>query len=149
MSSFLGVVIGVDIGGSHVSVCAVRHEDGFVLRETEAPVVHRELDAVMELVFSLIDSLMQSQPAGTRIICIGVGSPGQPKDGEVVGAANFPTWKNAPLVRILKGKYGVPAYLFKDSDAAFAAEIWTDLSPHKDARNAVMISEYISKFCHK
>ncbi len=136
-------MIGVDIGGSHVSVCAVRHEDGAVQGEVEGAVVDRSLDAVMELVFSLIDSLMRNQSDGAHIIGIGVGSPGQPKDGVVVGAANFPTWKNAPLVQILKEKYGVPAFLFKDSDAAFAAEIWTEASPHKEARNAVMISEYL------
>lgn len=131
-------VVGIDIGGSHVGVC-IMHCNGKILGEADAPVTNRDQNNVIELIFGLVDDLVRKYPS-TKISAIGIGSPGQPKNGCIIAASNFPTWKNVPLAAIIGKRYSVPSFLFKDSDAAFAAEIWGHGSSLKDVQNAVILT---------
>lgn len=143
----MDVLIGVDIGGSHVEVNCVL-PDGRSLALLEKEVASREVDDVVALALNLIDLVLCKASAGSnqlRVSCIGIGCPGQSKGGVVLAASNFPSWKNVPLVDIVQEKYlDVYVCLLKDSDAALAGELWGEhRSKYGSVRNAVMISE-----CH-
>ena len=138
------VLIGVDIGGSHAGVCCLS-QSGESLGVLEQPLISRDATAVVTLVFELIESLLQSVRtcrAISGIRSIGIGCPGQPKDGVVVAASNFPAWRNVPLVALMQEKYpAVFVTLLKDSDAALAGEVWGEYrDTYGPVKNAVMIS---------
>lgn len=140
------VIIGVDIGGSHVGVCLLHRDPASrfpPLGMVGQPLTNREVSYVIDSMYSLISRLMEKN-ADCVISAIGVGCPGQPQDGVVVAASNFPTWKDVPLVNLVKKRFpGVFVCLLKDSDAALAGEIWGENSPsYGPTKNAVMISKY-------
>jgi len=74
------------------------------------------------------------------ISSIGVGCPGQCKDGVLVAASNFPTLKNIPFSAMLSKRFGgVPVVLLNDADAAMAAELWRP-GGFTDVQNAAMVT---------
>lgn len=140
------VLIGIDIGGSHAGVCCLSLS-GEALGVEERCLTSRDAPAVVSLVFELIESLLVSvrkKRGVTGIRSIGIGCPGQPKDGVVVAASNFPSWKNVPLVALVQERYPAAfVTLLKDSDAALAGEVWGEYrETYGPVRTAVMISEF-------
>ena len=85
-------------------------------------------------------------PKTKRIIRgVGVGMPGQSKNGVLVAASNFPLFKNVPIVDMLHGYTflsEIPIILVNDGDAAVAAEKWAEKSKHayENAQNVAMIT---------
>ncbi len=75
----------------------------------------------IDLIFDLLDSLI----AATEhpLLGIGVGTPGliDAANGVVVAAVNQ-EWTNVPLRRLLEERYGVPAYIANDCQAAALGE---------------------------
>ena len=133
------VYLGVDIGGSHVSVGLVSDQGELIYNE-EHPIVDATQMAatnLVELIVTMIHQVMGGSSSNVsdsvrsttistgiisrlwkvsglassfeslgkrkRICGIGVGCPGQSKDGILVAASNFPLLKNAPLVDMLHG----------------------------------------------
>ena len=142
------ILIGVDIGGSHIAVNCVL-PGGSSMGLVERSLESREEEDVIQLLFQLIRSAVKQTsekhyPQGLRIRAIGIGCPGQPKDGVVVAAANFPTWKNVPLVQRVQEVFPEAfVCLLKDSDAALAGEIWGEnRATYGEVKNAVMISKW-------
>ncbi len=136
--------VGVDIGGSHVGVCAILGASSVPLEVVESHLGEdKSAITVTEIISGLINRILGKyrDSQGRKLRAIGIGCPGQSKDGILVAASNFPSWHNVPLVEIFRTRYGVHTYLFKDSDAAFAGEIWGDFNHvYGDVKNAVMIS---------
>jgi len=76
---------------------------------------------------------------------VGIGCPGQSRDGVLIAASNFPKLKNAPLVEMMQGYRlfaGIPCILVNDADAAVAAEVWAAESKaaYSHAQNIAMIT---------
>lgn len=98
--------------------------------------------------WSLPSALFQKTPSTPANLCIrgvGVGCPGQSRDGILIAASNFPKFKNAPLVEMLQGYQlltGIPCILVNDADAAVAAEVWAAGSKqaYMHAENIAMIT---------
>jgi glucokinase len=172
------VFIGVDVGGSHVSVGLVT-TDGELLFTEEQPINALSLEAteLISLIVELISHVMDeftskiSQSAtlsesfgsnfsklipdilinnifsskSVRIGGIGIGCPGQSRDGVLIAASNFPKFKNAPLVNMIHGYRflsEIPCILVNDADAAISAEVWAASSKQKyaHAENIAMIT---------
>ena len=177
--------LGVDIGGSHVSVGLVS-DDGALIYNEEQPIEDASqmtAEQLVELIISLIEQVMGGMGAGLsensvsagaedtsspsilarmwrasglskaftgqltrRHICgIGVGCPGQSKDGVLVAASNLPLLKNAPLVDMLHSHAmlaDTPIILLNDADAAVCAELWAvdSKEAYIGAQNVAMIT---------
>jgi predicted NBD/HSP70 family sugar kinase len=141
------VIAGVDIGGSHVGVCLRCRGNASAppLAVSEQSLTSRELEPVLELVAKQIDGMISSIRDDVKLVAIGVGCPGQPKDGVVVAASNFPSWHNVPIVQLLWQRFPQCkcVSLFKDSDAALAGELFGEFAEkYGSVRNAAMISEF-------
>lgn len=80
------------------------------------------------------------QPPPFRIAGVGVGFPGQAREGVAVGAANLsPTFQSVPLAERLSAALGgVPVVLLNDADAALLAEACVGAA--RGRRDVVMIS---------
>ncbi len=105
-------VAGVDIGGTKIDAALVK--DGKILaRKTVRTLADQGEKAVVGQLFSSLDALRET----SRFRAIGIGSPG-PLDiekGLVFNSPNLP-FKNVPLVRMVKKRYGVPVRLDNDAN---------------------------------
>ncbi len=90
----------------------------------EYPINGREIDGE-ELLSIIIDIIRKNCATSWLVSSIGIGCPGQAKNGVVVAASNFPKISNLNIVQKLVGVFGdIPVVLLNDADAVMAAEIW-------------------------
>ena len=92
-----------------------------------------------------LNALSDGRPSSYRICGIGVGCPGQSKDGILIAASNLPLLKNAPLVDMLHSHAllaNTPIILLNDADAAVCAELWAvdSKEAYTGAQNVAMIT---------
>ncbi|WGD38013.1 ROK family transcriptional regulator [Lysinibacter sp. HNR] len=93
---------------------------GDIIVRSETPQSRVEGDAAVECLMSLIDELQQSTTS--KILGIGVGSPGVVDTAGVVRNAPNLRWKNLPLQSILNNRFRVPVTVANDANAAVLAE---------------------------
>ena len=137
-------VIGVDLGGTNVSVGVLPNDGGdgdviaMVTKPTEASkgakyVVDKIVAMVNEAIRTVIDEHGGSKDdfAG-----IGIGSPGplDRKTGTIINTPNL-GWRNFPLRDLISNEVGLPAALDNDANCATYGEWW--LGAGKDVNNLV------------
>jgi glucokinase len=136
------IIAGVDIGGSHIGVGLFNNQTNKQLCTQEESIDSSvPPDQLIDRIALIVKQLQKEIAYKTSIIAIGIGCPGQSKNGVLVAASNFKTWKMVPLADMISAKLDhIPATLMNDADAAIAAEVWgTD--HYTNIRNAVMISK--------
>jgi glucokinase len=111
-------VIGVDLGGTKVTVGAVsggtvRHVSG---RRISA---HRAQDVVMAEVIEAIEEEFDDTVVG---IGCGVPSVVDVETGVVVDVENIPSWRRVPLKAVLEDRFEVPTYVNNDANAFAVGE---------------------------
>jgi len=87
----------------------------------ELPVAGRDGDDAVQLVFLLLDELLDGIAA--LLLGIGIGTPGlvDSRTGTIRRAVNL-DWRDLPLGTIVGDRYGVPVNVANDSQAAALAE---------------------------
>ena len=133
--------IGVDIGGTTISVGVVR-ESGRIERRRVFPTEPEGgfLEA-MEKIARAIDQLLES--AGCRreeLVGLGIGCAGpvNPVKGTIHNPFTLPGWEGANPVRVLGERFGVPAHLENDADAAVLCEACAGSA--RSLRDVVMLT---------
>ncbi len=137
----MDVFVGVDIGGSHIGVGIV-DKKGRVLLSQEVAVDNATLtpDYAVKIIAQTAYT-MNSQLPNARIVCVGVGCPGQACNGTLVVASNLPHFKNVPLAKLLsEALNNVSVTLVNDADAAISAEVWGTSGAYKDYTNIAMVT---------
>ena len=135
------MAIGVDIGGTTISVGVVR-ESGRVEGQRMFPTVpERGFPEAMEEVARTIDALLES--AGCRreeLVGVGIGCAGpvNPVTGTIHNPFTLPGWEGANPVRVLGERFGVPAHLENDADAAVLGEAFAGSA--RSLREVVMLT---------
>ena len=135
------MAIGVDIGGTTISVGVVR-ESGRVEGQRVFPtVLERGFPEAMEKVARTIDALLES--AGCRreeLVGVGIGCAGpvNPVTGTIHNPFTLPGWEGANPVRVLEERFGVPAHLENDADAAVLGEAFAGSA--RSLREVVMLT---------
>ncbi|HSL32510.1 MAG TPA: ROK family transcriptional regulator [Candidatus Limnocylindrales bacterium] len=114
------LVVGLDLGEGTFSGALVNLR-GEISRVVELPVGGRDGDEALALVFRLVDELIDG--AGATPLGIGVGTPGlvDTRSGTIRWAVNL-DWQDLPLGGLLAERYGLPANVANDSQAAALAE---------------------------
>lgn len=117
---FVGRVIAVDIGGTHLR--AALYESGHpealahqrVATRADEPGAYDRLQALIRSIW----------PGDQPVIAIGAASPGplDPHLGIILKTPNIPEWRDFPLVDRLTTDFGVPAFLDNDGNAAALGE---------------------------
>lgn len=110
----------VDIGNQEFRGALVNLR-GEIMERAEMPSNNQTGDAALQLVYSLIDTLIGSSPAS--VLGIAVGAPGliDPHERVIRQSVNL-NWTNVPLGQLLEKRYDKPIYLANDSQAAALAE---------------------------
>jgi N-acetylglucosamine repressor len=114
-------LIGVDLGEGVFRGATVDLR-GEILQRIEVPAGESDGEAALERAFDLIDQLLASAP-DQPILGIGIGAPGliDTVDGTVIQAVKI-DWRNVPLGRLVRERYGLPVYVANDSQVAALAE---------------------------
>ena len=111
-------IIGVDLGGTKVSVGAV--SGGAVTRVVRGDVPSREAaEVVLAAIIDVIDEVFEPSVVG---IGCGVPSVVDVERGIVFDVENIPSWKEMPLKSALEDRFGVPASVNNDANAFAVGE---------------------------
>ena len=135
-------LLGIDIGGSHVGIGLIHGSSGQIVSFLEQSLSDASPQFLVDTIVEMSSRIL---PKDLKVNSIGVGCPGYTKDGVVVAASNFPSWRMVPLAKMISVAFrSVPVTLLNDADAALAAEIWGP-KKHNDfsyggITNAAMIS---------
>lgn len=144
-SGKMALWFGVDIGGSHVHIIGLNGENETIW-STRFP-VSRDLepDKGLESIKIEIEGLVEERRKHDDVFVagIGVGCPGQSRDGVLVAASNLPKFKNVPVVETFEKMFpNSVCALLNDADAALSAEIWSPSTKHlyTGAKNIAMVT---------
>jgi glucokinase len=111
-------IIGIDLGGTKVSVGAVT--DGTVERVVRREVPSQEeADVVLAEIFDAVGEVFDSTVMG---IGCGVPSVVDVDEGVVFDVENIPSWKVMPLKAALEDRFRVPASVNNDANAFAVGE---------------------------
>ena len=140
--------MGIDIGGSHISLGFVNDNNDLFDFEIESFRIDHTWQAqeAIDTICASIGKLskkMDEVYSRWSLKAVGIGCPGQIKDGILVSASNLPNFKNVPLASMLSSRINnVTVVLLNDADAAFHAELMssTNLSKYQNVKSACMIS---------
>ncbi len=112
------ISVGVDIGGTNITLALVRR-DGKILKKTTFPtVVNRGPDKILQDLTESIGELIKEVPRA-RILNIGIGAAGRidQKEGIIKFSPNL-FWRNIPIKRLLTKRFKLPVYLDNDANTA-------------------------------
>src|ERR1017187_7995676 len=118
------LIIGIDVGGTKVAG-GLGTLKGRLL---EAQVVPTNADKGFAKsyaqIVNLIDRLIRGAGGKQNLCGIGICAPGplNPKTGVVINPPNLPGWRNIELAKMLEKKFGLPAKVENDANAAGLAE---------------------------
>jgi predicted NBD/HSP70 family sugar kinase len=117
---------------------AILNLRGEVKEICELPVPGEDGEKALELVYQILDRLIQ--PAWAPIVGIGVGAPGliNTSEGVVLNAVNL-DWRDLPLSELLHSRYHLPVSVLNDSQATAIGE-YVYGSAHNPDGNLVVVS---------
>jgi glucokinase len=120
-------LVGVDLGGTFIKTALITLQ-GDIVKKVEIP---SEKESGPERVINNICTSIQLavKEAGQifdQVQGIGLGTPGplNTQKGIVCNAVNIPGFINIPLRDVIQERFGIPAYLENDANAAGYGEYW-------------------------
>ena len=118
------VGIGIDIGGTNTQIGFVDKEGKVFLEATMSTTVGDTFEEYLEELHSVIENAIASSEEKFEIIGIGVGAPnGNYYKGTIEFAPNL-KWKGViEVTKLISEKFGVPAVLTNDANAAAIGEM--------------------------
>lgn len=118
-------LIGIDIGGTKISVC-VGTRKGEILAVERFPTADEPRpEHGVERIHALAMELLEKRDLRIDdIAAVGMGAPGplSVSEGVIRKTPNMPSWRGAPIVRLLTGRFGLPVYFNNDANACALAE---------------------------
>lgn len=118
--------VGIDIGGTTIKAGVVS-ADGTVLTNTIYPVcLDCGRDEGLVHLYAIIDRIIAESRSRERIAGIGLAAPGTMDipAGIIFHPFNLPGWENLPIVQLVSERFGLPAVLQNDANAAAMGEAW-------------------------
>ena len=119
------LTIGIDIGGTKIAGGLLTTTGRLAESLVVPTMADRGSQASLRQVFHLIECLIRQAGGKDRIRGIGICAPGplNPRTGVVLFPPNLPGWRNVPLGRMVLERFGVPALVENDANAAGLAEV--------------------------
>lgn len=119
--------IGIDIGGTSISVGVVNDAGRPQARQTRPSLLREGLEAGLRQVDEAVEQVLRESGLDwSAIVAIGVAAPGTMDipAGIVFHPFNLPGWENLPLRDVIAERFGKPAVLQNDANAAAFGEYW-------------------------
>lgn len=119
------VIIGIDVGGTKVAGGLVSQK-GRLVKSLIVPTRAEEgFKASFHQILQAIEQLIHQAGGREKVAGIGICAPGplNPKTGLVINPPNLPGWRNVQLARSVEKRFGLPAKVENDANAAGLAEV--------------------------
>jgi glucokinase len=120
------VLLGVDLGGSHVTAALI-DQSGRILQRRRAPtLVESGPDAIIKGIVDLLREVISASGVTKRELCgIGLGIPGLIDStlGLSVFSPNL-LWRNVQVVRPIEREFNLPTFIDNDVRCATLGEAW-------------------------
>jgi N-acetylglucosamine repressor len=112
-------LIGIDLSREDFRGALANLRGQITLRK-DLPLQGRDGDAALELVYDLVDTLVES--ASSPLLGIGIGAPGlvDASRGVLVQSVNL-NWRYIPFSNLLQKRFGLPVYMANDSQVSALA----------------------------
>ena len=119
------LIIGIDVGGTKVAGGLVTFKGRLVESQVVATHAERGFTRSYAQITHLIGRLVHAAGGKDNVGGIGICAPGplNPKTGVVLNPPNLPGWRNIELAKLLEKKFGLPAKVENDANAAGLAEV--------------------------
>lgn len=117
-------VVGIDLGGTKIKGIVVDMKGNIISESTVPTNAADGEEAVFDRILFVIDNVInKSKKSIKEINAIGIGSPGplDPKKGILYKTVNLP-FTYFELVKPIREKYGIPAFLDNDANVAAIGE---------------------------
>jgi glucokinase len=116
--------LGFDIGGTKCAVCLGDEQGNVLDKRTFATEEPKGPSQAVEKLIASAQELIAAHRAKPTAVGIACGSPLDPDQGIIQAPANLPSWKDVAIVRIVRERLGLPAFLENDANAGALAEFW-------------------------
>jgi glucokinase len=119
------LIVGIDIGGTKVAGGLVDRRGRLVYSRIVPTLAEKGFKASSQQILRLIGRMIRRAGGKQSVEGIGMCAPGplNPKTGMVIDAPNLPGWRNVPLARMVEQRFGLPAKVENDANAAGLAEV--------------------------
>ena len=119
--------LGLDLGGTYISGVIINFKGEVVCSHTVDIFSEMEPDALLDISYELIDSLLEEADISMQDVSgIGISIPGfiDKETGLCVLSENIPEWINVPLQELFNKKYDKDIYIDNNSRLMALAELW-------------------------
>lgn len=133
------VVLGIDIGGTFTKFGLV-DKAGTIHHEDEVPTTgHAGIESFIDALYVHLQEILEEMNQKPKVKGIGVGAPnGNFYSGTIEHAPNL-AWKGIiPFVKLIETKFGIPAVVTNDANAAALGEML--FGGARGLKNFVMIT---------
>ncbi len=119
------LTVGIDIGGTKVAGGLVTARGRLAGSMAVPTLAGKGFKTSLGQVMGLIESLVARAGGREHLRGIGICAPGplNPKSGEILCPPNLPGWRDVPLARLVSERFGLPALVENDANAAGLAEV--------------------------
>lgn len=115
--------IGIDIGGTN-TVFGIVDARGNILGSSSIKTLkHSDVEAFLDELHTELTALMTRTGAVDKVHGIGVGAPGADRNGVIEYAENLPWKMPVRLAKLISDKFGIPAKVTNDANAAAIGEM--------------------------
>lgn len=118
--------VGIDIGGTNIKAGVVT-ASGTILTNDVYPVcLDCGRDEGLVHLYAVMDRIMAESRSRETIRAIGIAAPGTMDipGGVIFHPFNLPGWENLPIIELVSKRFGLPAVLQNDANAAAMGEAW-------------------------
>ncbi len=125
MSREKELVLGIDLGGTKILTAVIDARGDLLGRDHSITPAALGPDGVMEAIGRSAERAMaQCGRKIAHMTAIGIGAPGpsNPQSGIIYTSPHLPGWEQLPVHRVLEERFGRPAFLINDANAAALAE---------------------------
>jgi glucokinase len=133
------LAIGIDIGGTNTKYGIINHRGEILEKGDIRTDTHETVDSFIDAVYEVMAPLIKAHESDGTVKGIGVGAPnGNFYTGTIDYAPNL-AWKGVvPLAGMLTKKFGLPAALTNDANAAAIGEM--NYGAARGMRDFIMIT---------
>jgi len=121
------VLLGVDIGATHVSVVLTNMRGGVIAWKEKKHPVRSDPKGTRALIIKLCNACLSKMDSESQqLISIGVAlpSPVDPINSEWLSEKVIPVWQGRSDLERLRNRFGVPIYVDNDANLGAIAEHW-------------------------
>lgn len=128
-------LIGVDIGGTKVSVCLGDETGNIVAHKRAVTASLGPPEQGLQKILEMIGHLLRDENKEVHeIAAIGLAVPGpmSVREGKIIKPPNLPGWEDVPIVQFFRERLDRPVFINNDADAGALAEWEFGAAKHVD-----------------